>query len=79
MSWAGLKQMVIRTWKESTQDNIGLVAAGVAFYAFLALVPLLGAIVLIYGLFAEPSTVMRNLNITTVWTRLSLSAINCSM
>jgi YihY family inner membrane protein len=50
-----------RTWGETNNDNIGLIAAGVAFYGFLALVPLLGAIVLVYGIAAEPATVMRNM------------------
>ncbi|WP_260597757.1 YihY/virulence factor BrkB family protein [Sphingomonas endolithica] len=50
-----------RTWAETSRDNIGLIAAGVAFYGFLALVPLLGAIVLLYGLAAEPATVMRDM------------------
>ena len=50
-----------RTWAETTSDNIGLIAAGVAFYAFLALVPMLGAVVLLYGLAAEPATVMRDM------------------
>ena len=53
----GWKQVAIRTWKQSSEDNIALVAAGVAFYAFLALVPLLGATVLTYGLLADPQTV----------------------
>ncbi len=55
------KQVAIRTWKESSSDNVGLIAAGVAFYGFLALVPLLGAIVLTYGLVAEPETVIHNM------------------
>ena len=46
----GWKQVAARTWKQSSEDNVGLVAAGVAFYSFLALVPLLGATVLTYGL-----------------------------
>ncbi|MEN2786562.1 YihY/virulence factor BrkB family protein [Sphingomonas qilianensis] len=50
-----------RTWAETSGDNIGLIAAGVAFYGFLALVPLLGAIVLVYGIAAEPTTVMRDM------------------
>lgn len=50
-----------RTWAETSTDNIGLIAAGVAFYGFLALVPLLGAIVLVYGLAANPTTVMRDM------------------
>ncbi|HET9335049.1 MAG TPA: YihY/virulence factor BrkB family protein [Sphingomicrobium sp.] len=52
------KEVVIRVWNQSWLDNIGLVAAGVAFYGFLALVPLLGILVLSYGLFAQPATVV---------------------
>jgi membrane protein len=39
--------------------NLTLVAAGVAFYAFLALVPALIAFVSIYGLVADPEDVTR--------------------
>lgn len=49
-----------RTWEETGRDNIGLIAAGIAFYAFAAIVPLLGAVVLSYGLFADPETVRSN-------------------
>lgn len=52
------KEVVIRVWNQSWLDNIGLVAAGVAFYGFLALVPLLGILVLGYGVFAQPQTVV---------------------
>jgi membrane protein len=41
------------------EHNLTLVAAGVAFYAFLALVPTLIALVSIYGLVASPSDVTR--------------------
>jgi membrane protein len=61
MPLAGWKQVLIRTWGEAGDDNVGIVAAGVAFYGFVALVPLLGAIVLSYGLVADPSTVVRNM------------------
>ena len=56
----GWKEIAFRTWSESSKDNISLVAAGVAFYGFLAMVPLLGATVLTYGLVASPETVLRN-------------------
>ena len=52
------KEVALRTWNQSWLDNIGLVAAGVTFYGFLALVPLLGILVLSYGLFAQPQTVV---------------------
>ena len=61
----GWKQVAVRTWKQSSEDNVGLVAAGVAFYAFLALVPLLGATVLTYGLVADPQTVASNVKSLT--------------
>ncbi|KWV94820.1 YihY/virulence factor BrkB family protein [Erythrobacter sp. AP23] len=46
-----------RAWQRGAEDNIGIVAAGIAHYALLALVPALAALVLSYGLIAEPSTV----------------------
>ena len=42
-----------------SEHNLTLVAAGVAFYAFLALVPALIALVSIYGLFSNPEDVKR--------------------
>src|SRR4051812_14713906 len=57
------KEVAVRVWNESWVDNIGLVAAGVAFYGFLAFVPLLGIIVLAYGFFAQPDTVIAHVMI----------------
>jgi membrane protein len=54
-----------RTWHEAGDDNIGLVAAGVAFYGFLALVPLLASFVLIYGFVADPGDVARDMRALT--------------
>lgn len=62
--WPALKdwrQVFVRTWKESGDDNVGLLAAGVAFYAFLAFVPLLASVVLTYGLVADPQTVAEHI------------------
>ncbi|WP_083672208.1 YihY/virulence factor BrkB family protein [Sphingomonas montana] len=61
----GWKDVLVRTFKETGHDNIGLIAAGVAFYSFLSIVPLLGAMVLSYGLIAEPATVMGNIKALT--------------
>ena len=58
----GWKEIIIRTWKESSKDNVSLVAAGVAFYGFLAIVPLLGATLLTYGLVASPQAVLHNVS-----------------
>jgi membrane protein len=65
MPWPAWKDVIVRTWSESSDDNAGIVAAGVAFYGFLALVPLLGAIVLSYGFVAEPRTVLAHVQSLT--------------
>lgn len=50
-----------RSWAEMGRDNLSLIAAGVAFYAFSAMVPLLAATVLVYGFVADPQTVLRQM------------------
>ncbi len=65
MPAAAWKQIVARTWQRTWIDNVGLVAAGVAFYGFLAFVPLLGLIVLTYGALADVQTVIANLQTLT--------------
>ncbi|HZF93391.1 MAG TPA: YihY/virulence factor BrkB family protein [Allosphingosinicella sp.] len=55
------KDILLATWKEAGDDDLTLVSAGVAFYAFLAFVPLLTAFVLSYGLIAEPSSVVAHM------------------
>ncbi|WP_303901377.1 YihY/virulence factor BrkB family protein [Thiohalomonas denitrificans] len=42
-----------------SQDNLSVISAGVAFYAFLALFPALIALVSLYGLVASPTDVER--------------------
>jgi membrane protein len=55
------KDIVKRTYKRVWDDNVGLVAAGVAFYSFFALLSLLGLIVLVYGFVADPATVIEHM------------------
>ena len=59
------KDIAKRTWARTWQDNVGLVAAGVSYYGFLALVPLLGIIVMLYGIVARPDTVVSNVRAVT--------------
>jgi len=61
MSRGAWWQVLKRAWAESSDDNIGLIAAGIAFYGFTTIVPLLASIVLIYGLVADTSTVVSNI------------------
>jgi membrane protein len=46
-----------KLWVKTGRDNIALMAAGVAFYCFLSLVPVMAAVILSYGLIADPPTV----------------------
>jgi membrane protein len=56
------KEVLLLGFRQAGGDNIGLAAAGVAFYAFLAIVPLLLSAVLIYGLAADTQTVAEHVN-----------------
>jgi membrane protein len=48
-----------RVKAEAKDDNLSLLAGGVAFFSMLSLVPALVALVSLYGLFADPSDVER--------------------
>ena len=47
----------MRTKEEMKKDNLSMIAAGVAFYIFLGIIPALAALVSIYGLVADPATI----------------------
>ena len=55
------KDILARTYKRTWDDNVALVSAGVAFYAFFALLSLLGLTVLIYGLVVDPRTLIQHI------------------
>ena len=61
----GWRQIAKRGWREAKADNIPLLGAGVAFYAFLALFPLLIALVSIYGFFADAAAITEQLRTVT--------------
>jgi len=61
----GWRQIAKRGWKEAKADNVPLLSAGVAFYAFLALFPLLIALVSIYGFFADAAAITEQLRTVT--------------
>jgi membrane protein len=54
---AGWLDILARTKQQLGEDNLTIVAAGVAFYGFVAVVPSLAALVSFYGLVADPSKV----------------------
>ena len=53
LPFSAWKEIISQTGFKIGHDNILLIAAGVAFYGFLAFVPLLAAVALLYGLFAD--------------------------
>jgi membrane protein len=57
----GWLQVLKRTVEQLKSDNVPVVAGGVAYFSFLALVPALAAVVSVYGLVADPSDVGRQL------------------
>ena len=65
ISAEGWREVLKRTYRESSRDNVSIIAAGVAFYAFLAFVPLLGSLVLVYGMLAEPQSVVQHMQALT--------------
>ena len=53
----GWKDIAVRVWREISRHRILAVAAGVTFYALLAIFPFIAAMMAIYSLFADPSTI----------------------
>jgi membrane protein len=58
----GWKDVAVRVKEQIKGDNVPLLAAGVAFFALLALVPTLVALVSVYGLVADPADIQRNID-----------------
>lgn len=59
--WRAWRSILVRVYTMDGYHNLSLMAAGVAFYSFLSFVPLLGAIVMTYGLVADPQTVVEHM------------------
>jgi membrane protein len=51
------------TWGALGRDNISIMAAGTAYYAMLAIFPGMSALVLSYGLFADPAAIGRHVDV----------------
>ena len=55
----GWKDILVRSWREVSDNNIFLVSGGVTYAVLLALFPALAALVSIYGLLFDPAQVER--------------------
>lgn len=62
-SLANWWQIAKRVMLKVKQDNMSLIAAGVAFYFLLAMFPLLAALVSMYGLFTDQQTLLQHMNL----------------
>ncbi|ARE40535.1 Ribonuclease BN [Rhodovulum sp. P5] len=53
----GWKDILLRVWKKTGDDHMGLISAGIAFYGLLALFPAITALVAIGGLVLDPEQI----------------------
>jgi membrane protein len=58
----GWRDIFVRVYRNVETNRITIVAAGVTFYALLAIFPAIAALVAIYGLFADPATISSHLD-----------------
>src|SRR5262245_7045271 len=63
--WRGWSDVLWRTYEQVQEDRILSIAAGVVFYALLALFPAITALVSLYGLFAQSSSIQEHLAFLT--------------
>src|SRR6202051_1672523 len=61
--WRGWKDIVLRTYQETQDDRLLALAAGVSFYALVALFPAIAAGVSFYALFADAGTIGKHLSL----------------
>jgi membrane protein len=55
---SGWKDVVFRVKDAISEDRVGLIAAGIAFYGLLALFPAIGALIAISGLLIDPAQIV---------------------
>jgi membrane protein len=63
--WRGWKDILWRVYEKMNDNRLLAVAAGVVFYALLALFPAVTAFVSLYGLVADASTIDRHLSLAS--------------
>ena len=63
-TWIGRSwQFLCRIWATVGERNLGLIAAGVAFFGMFAIFPALAALIAVFGLLADPAIVSEQLNL----------------
>jgi membrane protein len=59
---AGWKDVLLRVYGNISRHRILALAAGMTYYSLLAIFPAIAALVAVYGLFSDPSTITRHLD-----------------
>jgi membrane protein len=65
--WRGWKDIFWRAYREIQEDRLLAIAAGVVFFALLALFPAITAMVSLYGLFAPPDTISGHIGLLSAF------------
>lgn len=58
--WKGILDVLVRMWHKQAELNLGLIAAGIAFYGLLSLFPGITAAVAFAGTFLQPGMLIEN-------------------
>jgi membrane protein len=58
----GWKDILLRVYGNVSRHRVMALAAGMTYYSILAIFPAIAALVAIYGLFSDPSTIARHLD-----------------
>jgi len=58
---AGWRDILLRVWKKISEDNVALVASGVALNTLLAVFPAMAVLASVYGMFASPAQVAKEI------------------
>ncbi|WP_299788629.1 YihY/virulence factor BrkB family protein [uncultured Marivita sp.] len=58
--WKGILDVLVRMWHKQAELNLGLIAAGIAFYGLLSLFPGITAAVAFAGAFLQPGMLIEN-------------------
>jgi membrane protein len=58
----GWKDILLRVFANISKHRVLALAAGMTYYSILAIFPAIAALVAVYGLFSDPTTIMRHLD-----------------
>lgn len=58
-------ERLAHVWRSISRDNISIMAAGIAYYAMLSIFPGMSALVLTYGLIADPLSIAHHVSALT--------------